>query len=329
MKLKAWLQLFRAQTAPATLLLVLVPYLTNAYFFDIRTLILAFYCILIHYFSFGHNSLMDTAMGYDIADPSKQHHPLISGEIKLPTAHKVIHFGQMLLTFLGVCVSFAFSTNPSLALATFSMLMVSGYAYNCGLSKESLLGFLPISLCFTCLGAWAWFLSHSSIDRLGWLLLAYFFMTILFQICWSGHLKELEVKERSNILTKMGAKVDVTWKGGKVFVPSKAWVYAWFIKAFNIILGGLLCFYNFTLVRLVCWVLLASLTLFYLRELTKPRVYRRNRELLNMSVMEILTIYTPIPLVLPWSEAIILMAVGVVYFFGMNKALWRVSYPAV
>ena len=329
MKPKAWLQLFRAQTAPATLLLVLVPYLTNAYFFDIKTLILAFYCILTHYFSFGHNSLMDTAMGYDVEDPSKQHHPLTSGEIKLPTAHKVIHFGQMLLVFLGAYISLSFSPNPSLALATFSMFMVSGYAYNCGLSKESLLGFMPISLCFTCLGAWAWFLSHSSIDQVGWLLLAYFFMTILFQISWSGHLKELELRERSNILTKMLAKVDVTWMGEKVFVPGKAWVYGWFIKAFNIFLGGLLCFYNFMLMRLVCWVLFASLTLFYLRELTKPRVYRRNRELLNMSVMEILTIYTPIPLVFPWSEAIILMVVGVIFFFGMNKAIWRVSYPAV
>jgi len=329
MNLRAWLQLFRAQTVPATLLLVLVPYLTNAPFFDIKLLFLALYSIATHYFSFGHNSLMDFALGYDQKDPSKQHHPLISGEISLHIAHKVIHFGQILLTFLAVYISFVHSPNFGLALATFSIFMVSGYAYNCGLSKESILGFLPISLCFTCLGAWAWFLSHNSINQLGWLLLAYFFMTILFQISWSGHLKELELRERSNILTKMGAKVDVTWKGEKVFVPGKAWIYGWFIKAFNIILGGVLCFYNFTFVRLVYWVLLASATLFYLHKLTKPRVYRRNRELLSMSVMEILTIYTPIPLVLPWFEAIILMAVGVVYFFGMNLWLWRVPHPAV
>lgn len=312
-------------TAPATLLLVLVPYLTNTPFFDVKLLILALYSILVHYFSFGHNSLMDMAMGYDPADPSKQHHPLISGEIELSTAHKIIHFGQILLTFLAVYISFVYSPNFGLALASFSIFMVSGYAYNCGLNKESLLGFLPISLCFTCLGAWAWFLSHNSIDQVGWLLLAYFFMTVLFQISWSGHLKELEVKERSNILVKMGARVE----NGN-FEPSYAMIYGGVIKFVNVpILGGFLLWFNLDVFRLIWLCLMIGLVSRYLFKLVGPREYVRGRELFNMSIMEILTIYTPIPLVLPWFEAIILMVMSVVYFFGMNKALWRVSYPAV
>jgi len=329
MKLRAWLQLFRAQTASATICLVMLPYLMNANLFTFESLLLFGYCILVHWISFGHNSLMDTAMGYDQRDPSKKHHPLITGTISLSTAHNVIHWSLCGLAVVAILISLYFSYNPLAAIICIFLWFVFGYSYNSGLDKECTLSFLPISICFTAMGAWGYFLSHHSIGLIGWVLLSYFFFTILFQISWSGHLKELELRERSNILTRMGARVDVTWKGEKLFVPGKAWIYAWFIKGFNVILGGLLCFYNFTLVRLAYWVLLASSTLLYLHKLTKPRVYRRSRELLSMSIMEILTIYTPIPLVLPWLDAIILMIIGVIYFFGMNKLLWKVSYPKV
>jgi len=323
-KLRAWLQLFRAQTAPATLLLVMVPYLENAQFLSIETLLLGFYFVLVHYFSFGHNSLLDTAMGYDVKDPSKVHHPLVSGVIKLSTAHNIIHFGLGTLAVTGTLFSL-YAANPVLAILCLFMFWTWGHCYNDGTSKTSLLSFLPICLCFTFLGAWGWFLSHSTINHFGWLLLAYFFMTILFQISWSGHLKELELREHSNILVKMGAKVE----NGN-FEPSYAIVYGAVIKLVNIpILGGLLLVFNFDVFRLIWLCFMMILVCPYLSKLIRPREYVRERELLNMSIMEILTIYTPIPLVLPWLEAIILMVIGVVYFFGMNKVLWRVSYPAV
>ena len=324
LNLRAWLQLFRAQTAPATLLLVLVPYLTNAPFFDVKLLILALYSVLVHYFSFGHNSLLDTAMGYDVKDPSKAHHPLVSGVIKLSTAHNVIHFGLGTLAVIGTLFSL-YAANPVLAILCLFNFWTWGHCYNDGTSKTSLLSFLPICLCFTFLGAWGWFLSHGTMNYLGLLLLAYFFMTILFQISWSGHLKELELREHSNILVKMGAKVE----NGN-FEPSYALVYGGVIKFVNVpILGGLLLGFNLDVFRLIWLCLMIALVCRYLFKLIQPREYVRERELFNMSIMEVLTIYTPIPLVLPWLEAIILMAMGIVYFFGMNKALWRVSYPAV
>jgi hypothetical protein len=54
MVLRSWLQLFRAQTMPATLLLILVPYLANARLLSLETLVIGTFAILSHYFSFGH-----------------------------------------------------------------------------------------------------------------------------------------------------------------------------------------------------------------------------------------------------------------------------------
>ena len=329
MKLRSWLQLFRAQTAPATLLCILVPYLHNAIFFDLRTLILAVSAVLFHYFSFGANSLMDTAMGYDREDPSKQHHPLVSGVIKLQEAHNVIHWGLAILTAWATLLTLWISPNPGVAMAALIFWVAFGHAYNDGLSKESLFGFMSISICCTASAAWGWFLSHGSLDNLGALYLAYVFFTILFQISWSGFIKEMQIGERSNILTRIGALLDVTWKGEKEFKPGKSIFYGYFIKVFNLILGGFLLWPQYSWVRLVWYMLLVTLASFYLDKLTKPRIYNRGKELLSMSVMEILTIYLMIPIMLGFLEASLLMAAGVLYFFILNLILWGKPYPRV
>lgn len=317
-------------TAPATILLILVPYLAGAPLFSWRALAIGLFALLAHWISFGHNSLMDTAMGYDRVDPSKSHHPLIAGRISLTVAHKVIHWGLCGLAVLSILISLSFSPNPLFAVISIFLWVVFGYAYNSGLSKESLLGFLPISVCFTAMGAWGWFLSHNSLDRLGWLLLAYFFTTILFQISWSGHLKELELKERSNILVKMGARI-YEGEQSKGFLPGKAWIYGCVVKLFNVpVLGVLILIEGFNFTRLLWLSPLTVLVGYALFKLIKPREYIREKELRNMSMMEILTIYTPIPLVLPWLESIILMVFGVAYFWSMNKCLWGVAtHPRV
>jgi len=176
------------------------------------------------------------------------------------------------------------------------------------------------------MGAWGWFLSHSALDKLGWLFLAYIFMTILFQISWSGHLKELELKERSNILIKMGARVLEVW-----FQPGHALIYGLVIKILNVpILGTLILLEQLDISRAIWLGVMVILVSVNLVKLIIPRRYVRSKELRNMSVMEILTIYTPIPLVLPWLEAIILMLFGIIYFVLMNRWLWgTVSHPRV
>lgn len=320
--IKAWLQLFRAQTAPATVFLLLMPYLVGASFFEAKTLVLAFLLLLIHYFSFGHNSLMDASMMYDQRDLSKQHHPLVSGVIKLHTAHNVIHWGLALLTVFAAAVTVFWAVNVAAAMVCLMAWVSFGHAYNDGLSKESLFGFLSIGLCFTAMGGWGWFLSHRDLNPGGIIYLAYGFLTILYQTSWSGFIKEMQLRERSNVLARMGARLDVTWKGEKKFLPGKSRFYAYLVKGSGLVLAGLLCWLNYSLVRLVVLVLLGAAVIWLLYQTTRSRVYDRPRELKLMSFMEICTIFLPIPLMLGLLEAVLLMVVGVVYFWVMNRWLW-------
>jgi hypothetical protein len=86
----------------------------------------------------------------------------------------------------------------------------------------------------------------------------------------------------------------------------------------------------FTIDRLAWLVSLVVLMMFFLLLLTRTRPYIRSSELTNMSVMEILSIFAPLPLMLPWGYAIVLMAAGVVYFMLMNLWLWGTpTHPKV
>ncbi|MEM2713463.1 MAG: UbiA family prenyltransferase [Candidatus Jordarchaeales archaeon] len=327
-KVKDWLRLFRAQTAPATILLILTPYLTAASLYSFKTLYVSLFALLVHWISFGHNSLLDTAMGYDLKDPSKRHHPLVAGRITLQAAHNVIHWSLSALALAAILICLHFSPNPLNALISIFIWFVFGLAYNSGLSKECILGFVPISVCFTAAGSFGWFLSHNSLDYIGALYLAYSFCVILFQIGWSGHLKDLSLRERSNFLIRLGAEIKEK-NGAAYFSPGKAWLFAWLVKGLNLLFAYLLLWRNYTLVRLVITVIFSTLIISFLHQLTKPRRYLRNRELLLMSIMEILSIYLVPWLMLDPLTVIVLEIIGVVYFFGVNRWIWSAPFPKV
>jgi len=125
---------------------------------------------------------------------------------------------------------------------------------------------------------------------------------------------------------KMGAKVE---KGR--FEPGHSDYYGAVIKGINVpILGYLLVAEKeFDVTQFMWFLTMVVLVGYLLFKLVKPREYIRAKELRNMSIMEILTIYTLVPLVLPWLEASILMLFGIIYFLTANHLLWGVSYPRV
>ncbi len=333
--IRDWLQLFRAQTAPAVILLVMVPYLHARSLWTAEALILGIFALLIHWVSFGHNSLMDYAMGYDQGDPSKSHHPLLTGTISPQQAHGVIHRGFAIITVLGAIFTILVAKQPVISLFCLLVWLSFAHAYNDGLSKESIFGFMPISICFTAMGAWAWFLSHDSLGGIGVALLGFTFFTIFFQIAWSGHLKDIGVKERGNLLIRLGACLSPKDTPGAVylgkkFIPGKAASFGFGVKTFNIAFGWSL----FLLVPfswpLALWTIGMSIVIVcYLRDLIRERVYVRSTELFNMSIMEVATIFFPIPILLGAIEGLVLMAFGMAYFFGMNLWLWRATHPQV
>jgi len=333
-KILDYLRIGRAQTYPADLFLVLVPFLHGRLDL-IQAAVLSVMVWFTHLLSFGQNSLLDSCIitekgkpPPDFTDPSKQHHPLIKGTVSLHEAKNVVLWGLGVTATVFVAFTLLAAENLPFAIASLFLYYVWGSLYNEGLSKESPFGFLSISLCFTFLAMWAWFLSHNTINMLGLFYVAYVSCTILFQIAYSGFVKELEIKERSNLLVNMGARVDAE-NGLKRFVPGKSWIFAWFVKGLNLLFGALLLLENFSMVGLVMFALLSVVILHRLHQLTKPRPYIRNKELLSMSVMEILTIYLVPWLMLDPVTTIILEVIGVAYFFGINKLIWTTSYPAV
>jgi len=112
LKIKSWLQLFRAQTSPAIILLILIPYLANASLFWLETLAIGLFALFAHWISFGHNSLLDSCiipekgkLPPDFTDPSKSHHPLIRGDISFHEAHNVIHWSLSGLAVVAILLS--------------------------------------------------------------------------------------------------------------------------------------------------------------------------------------------------------------------------------
>lgn len=345
MKVKAWAQMFRWQTAPATILLLEVPYLASDKATLLGGLLVGIFGWLVHGFSFGQNSLFDSCVIHergkpppDLIDPSKAHHPLITGEINLTTAHKVIHWGLAFLVTAG-CVGSLLGENPALSAVSLVIWVSYGYAYNQGLSKVTVWAWVPICMCFCGLGGWAWFLSHSELGILGALYLAYVFLCLLFQISFSGNLKEMGMAERSNILAKMGAKLVREWTIPAStateteipirFVPGWARWYGIAVKLANLCVGWMMLCVNYTYFAHVATIFLSLTALWYLHLLTAPRVYNRERELFSMSIEEVVSIYIPLFTLLPWPWAVGLGLVGVLYFFGMNRLLWKKSHPAV
>lgn len=332
--IKEFLQIGRVQTFPASLCLVMVALLAPSAVVDSWLAAAIFPLVwLLHFVGFGLNSYLDTAMRYDIRDPAKRTHPLVSRKVSLSSACRVLNWGACLAVLFAAIVTLR-AQNPTLALVAFLIYTVFGYAYDCGLSKESLWGFGAISISFAALAAWAWFLSHETIGTLGWVLISYVFFTILFQISWSGFIKEMGVRERSNLLIRLGASLGSFFVSGKqggriYFVPGNSIYYGWAVKIINLFLGGLLLYLVFSWQGLVSLLFFGSMALYFLHQLTKRREYVRDRELVNMSAMEIATIFLPISITVP-VPALALMIFGVAYFWVCNKVLWGVSsHPRV
>lgn len=330
-KVLDYLRIGRVQTFPADWLLVLTPFLYGRGNLT-QAFILSVLIWFTHALSFGHNSLLDACSkptiespySYDQLDKSKSHHPLIKGSIPLRTAKIIILWGLGFLAIAHLVFSYIVAENFTLTVTFLFLYFVWGTLYNEGLSKESLLAFLPISLCFTFLAMYGWFLSHEALNTVGHLYLGYVFCTILFQISYSGFKKELLIKERSNILVRLGAKVE-----NGVFKPSKARIYGVTIKGLNWLIGLLLLLQNFNIIRLLCFIVISTFVFVFLIRLTKPREYIRDRELLDMSLEEVATIYLVVPILLDFLVAALLMVIGLFYFLIVNRILWKAPFPRV
>lgn len=305
-----YLRLFRSHTAPATIITMLVAfYVGGGSVFSYLGMLVTLYALLIHWLSYGHNSLLDYKTGYDARDKNKQHFPLVSGRITIAQADRVIHWGLLIFSVIGAAISYYYAANSVLSIAGLLLFYSAGHAYNDGLGKTSILKSIPLTLCYLGLWLWAYFISASTFTYLGELVMVYMGLTILYQIAYEGELKDIEAKE-ANLLHYLGARIE---KG--VFEPGRAALLSLFKLAGITVL---------LLINADFYVFAGAIIMFYLLYLlTVPRVWNHGKELTRVAVMEIITIYMLVIAVMPWVEGITLMIVGITYYISMNKLIWR------
>lgn len=332
-RLKAWLQLGRAQTYPADLLLVMVPFMMGSPNL-LQILTVSVLMFFVHWSSFGENSVLDFTQGYDKTDSAKSHHPLCDGRINVTSAINVMHTTKALSAVAAIFLIVLWSPNPTMAMAALFLWYAFGTAYNAGLSKETIFGFVPIMLCFMAMGAWGWFLTHAVLDTLGWAYIFYSGTVILFQIAWSGNLKDIEQHEKSNLLEKLGARIHVVNdRGLKRFYPGfKATLFGLTSKCLGITALLILCFVQspLGLDKIIWTALMISGMFIMMGKLLIPRYWDKPKELRNMSLMEIFSIFAPVGLLLDWVSAGILLTFALGWFYLANKWMWGTKlYPKV
>ncbi len=326
-ELNQWLKLFRAQTLPATLLLLVTAFLLGGgSLFSIKGLLVCFFALLAHFFSFGENSLLDTSQGFDTKDPSKSLHPLVNGEISIESATNVIHTGIILTALFGIFIAGYSGGNFTLAILSLFLFSLFGEWYNKG-NKVTTLSFLPISLCFTALVFYGYFIVANEISPLMVLVAAYVYVRIHFQIDIAGNIKDLETGER-NMLKKIGAKIE-----NVLFYPGKAKLYGFGLTFMEIVIGlWIFVQYTFSLWTLPFIIFFMGTGVYFVWRLVKKREWDRDKSLMDMSLVEIAFIYA-LPVILApiigYLEVFVLLTFGVIWFFFMNRLLWDSLHPGV
>jgi len=262
---------------------------------------------------------------YDVNDPSKRHHPLITGAIKLRSAHNVIH--PMLIVSFAALAVIAWLESPAVDLALLSLLgfAVFGHAYNDGMDKSTVHSWVPISACFTSLAAYGWFMSHSYVDVTFAVLMSATFSAIFFQIAVSGNLKDIG-SDPVNLLRRLGCEGD--WSNG-IKYSGKAMTL---IITSTSIKGGLITalpmivFGSESVNSIITLVLVIAMIVLTAYEVS---CRDRDRALKMMSLVEICTLYGMLYGCVEPLLATIIAVIGVAYFFGVNKAIWKVAHPKV
>jgi 4-hydroxybenzoate polyprenyltransferase len=323
--LRDYLQLFRAHTAPASVLTLVVPYLIAGGRDPVTVLLLFALGHLVHYFSFGHNSLMDYSI--DIRDPSKKHHPLVAGRISLEDATRVVLYGQALTGVATALLVLVLSENPALSLLFFSLYILWGHAYNDGLDHRDEHSWLSISLC----AASATLVSYTfvrGLDLVAVLLFAWGILLELYEVGLLGNAKDLwNPAEEKNPLRRWAVYESGEFRELRVtrgWIALLAFFCAVRLVASTAVVALVAVAVNAPLANTLLLVSLTAVEAFAVTrtvtELASPRP--RRCELLSLFGLSESVEYFRLASLAPMPWPLLLVAYGLTYYVGMNKLLW-------
>ena len=331
MVLRDWLQLFRAHTAPSTILFVFALYVVGGgELYSIRFLLVIVAAIAFHWLGFGHNSLMDYTAGYDKEDPHKEHFPLVAGRIKLETAHNVVHTLMILGSLYVVIITYFYATNPVLALMSFVMTLTFGHAYNDGMGKTTSLKFIPLSLYAIAFGSWAYFFVSLEITKLYVLIILYVFLVAVYEIAYEGELKEILFTKEANLLRASGVRVI----GNRIYISNTAKVLSYSLCALKLlvmllVLNEITSFEPSTIsiITIVGTLFFQAFSIYSAHKITISRVYDHDEDLENCAKTEIGAIFSLVIALTPICGVvgIIMIALSMCYYVAFNKYMWKTT----
>jgi hypothetical protein len=324
---KDWLKLFRSNTAPWTVLRVEFFYLlAGAPFLSFYNGAVVLWATLIHWLAFGHNTVMDTARGFDKENPHRKHDPLISGSLQLNSAHNVVHWLEILATLAGLSLVALSSGQQVAALAFLLLFAISGHAYNDGLDRSTIFGFIPYTISYTSLCAASYFLHATTITPLFLIAILYIILVEIFEIGWENHLKDITVEKEPNLLRTLGVKVEKS----KFKCSMKGRLFAYIIKIGSFIPLFLTGLINITLSVVGVSVLaLLMLDMVFAVLLVENREYNHDRDL-NFSLVVDLASLLLLPLVfvdvIGAAAAASMIVYAIAWFIIFNYFLWDSIY---
>jgi 4-hydroxybenzoate polyprenyltransferase len=265
---------------------------------------------------------MDTLMGWDIKDKNKQHHPLITNEIRKESALKIISIGIFFTTTIAIYLVYISHGNQFYSMIFFCLFLIGGMIYNSGISKVSIWNFIPISLCFTSLSLYSYFLVAKEFNLLIIFIALYIILLQWFEIGVEGEIKEIEIKDEVNMLTMLGTKCD-----GNTFNMGISIIYPWALKLAGLTVAGYIVYrYTYELLTLFLFMIGLVFAIYFCYELTKKRKWDRNKAIKYMALEEVITIFLLPLILLPIIgdiEVVVILTISIIYFISMNKLLWK------
>ena len=315
----AWLRLCRPHTSALTWAVALLGYLVaggRLYSWEALTIFL--FGLLFHIVGFSDNAVCDYE--YDREDPSKQHFPLVTGEIRYGHADFFVKSGLVLLLSYPTLMGWPPESTLYLLIAA-----TSGLIYN-RFNKKHLWKVIPISVCFSLIPVITAPVGPKPTPLTGWIWL-YIFLMILFQIGTSGELKEIERPRERNILRVLGTHVT----HGELHVSVRGELYTITIKTLGLGVGLIIALH--TGASIIVSGILFSLTLLQTMLMLTPGPWDREKKLKEMSRIEILTYLYLLSTLHPTigtTETIILAAAPIAWFTAFNRILWgSIWFPKV
>lgn len=310
--LLTYLRLFRVHTAALTWAIALLGYgLAGGKIFSIEAFLFAFFGFLWHLVGFTDNNVFDYQ--YDVKDPAKQHFPLVKGQVTVWDADLIVKIGVSILAVYGAWLAQA----KAPALVAMLIGITTGFIYN-RYNKVHLWKPIPISLCFAAVPMFTFLSTGQSPNFLTWLVMAYVFMQVWYQIAVSGEMKEIEIPAENNILRKLGARVS----DGELIIPTKAGLFIAVSKSVHLVIGASVAFIMGT-----AWYAIpfAGAIIFFYTQQSSSR-WDRKKKLMQMSLVEMFSYYLIVVALWPTLglyESVFLLFGATLWFLGLNRLLWK------